>query len=245
MADEKEEIIDLTELIERGRPTPADAKPVEEHIQALNDQKTLKEAAELDAMLNSLDANKKKKKNDAEEMDLADMDKMLNELGLAPKEEERPPNTVDTLLGKAGLAMPEKTAQTAKDSGSPQASPAAKTAAQGQNHHEDLDLDALLNEALQTAEQLKGDTPATETAHGQADQDLDALLRSDPASAPETPTATSEDIDALLAQAAQPKPQPAQAPAPAPAEVDLDALLAQAAQPETQPAPEPAAQAAA
>nr|MCR5563871.1 hypothetical protein [Desulfovibrio sp.] len=197
MADENEEIIDLTELIERGTPEPEDAKPEEEHVQALNDQKTLKEAAELDAMLSNLDSNKKK--NASEDIDLMDMDKMLNELGLTPDGEKA--------TGSGAPLLP------AKDSGSPNGAKTADatngaemTPANDQNNRDELDLDALLNEALQTAEQLKGDTPPPELVQEQPDNDLDALLHGVPASAP---ASAEEDLDALLAQAVQPEEKPA------------------------------------
>ncbi|MBO4313256.1 MAG: hypothetical protein J5838_03085, partial [Desulfovibrio sp.] len=85
-------------------------------------------------------------------------------------------------------------------------------------------------------------------APASAEADLDALLaqaaqpEEKPAPATAAQPSLDADLDALLAQAAQPAAQPAPEPAPASAEVDLDALLAQAAQPEEKPAPATAAQ---
>lgn len=250
IAETDEEIIDLTELIEKGEAPAAVVPPAESvkedisvHMQSLNDGQARQGDAEIDALLAQMEAGDEQpvppppaaradapehKVDPHEELDMSGMvevDKLLDTLDIPPQPHERGPDAAQD-------ADPADLDNAVDDllnamSGSAPRKPAPASAQEPDVH------DLLAAASPQPEEPNFAD-------------DLDALLASAEAPAPqarENPDLTA-DLDSLLAgldaEQAQPATaesalgQPAASPAasePAPEkepdlEMDLDALLA-------------------
>ena len=246
IAETDEEIIDLTELIEKGEAPAAVVPPAESvkedisvHMQSLNDGQARQGDAEIDALLAQMEAGDEQpvppppaaraaapehKVDPHEELDMSGMvevDKLLDTLDIPPQPHERGPD-------------------------------AAQDADPG-------DLDNAVDDLLNAMSGSAPRKPASESAQEPDVHDL--LAAASPQ--PEEPN-FADDLDALLASAEAPAPAEASAPAPAEASApapqarenpdltaDLDSLLAgldaEQAQPATaesalgQPAASPAA----
>ena len=238
IAETDEEIIDLTELIEKGEAPAAVVPPAEGtkedisvHMQSLNDGQARQGDAEIDALLAQMEAGDEQpvppppaaraaapehKVDPHEELDMSGMvevDKLLDTLDIPPQPHERGPD-------------------------------AAQDADPG-------DLDNAVDDLLNAMSGSAPRKPASESAQEPDVHDL--LAAASPQ--PEEPN-FADDLDALLASAEAPAPAEASAPAPQAREnpdltADLDSLLAgldaEQAQPATaesalgQPAASPAA----
>lgn len=238
IAETDEEIIDLTELIEKGEAPAAVVPPAESvkedisvHMQSLNDGQARQGDAEIDALLAQMEAGDEQpvppppaaraaapehKVDPHEELDMSGMvevDKLLDTLDIPPQPHERGPD-------------------------------AAQDADPG-------DLDNAVDDLLNAMSGSAPRKPASESAQEPDVHDL--LAAASPQ--PEEPN-FADDLDALLASAEAPAPAEASAPAPQAREnpdltADLDSLLAgldaEQAQPATaesalgQPAASPAA----
>ena len=250
IAETDEEIIDLTELIEKGEAPAAVVPPAEGtkedisvHMQSLNDGQARQGDAEIDALLAQMEAGDEQpvppppaaraaapehKVDPHEELDMSGMvevDKLLDTLDIPPQPHERGPDAAqDADPGDLDNAVDDLLNAM---SGSAPRKPASESAQEPDVH------DLLAAASPQPEEPNFAD-------------DLDALLASAEAPAPqarENPDLTA-DLDSLLAgldaEQAQPATaesalgQPAASPAasePAPEkepdlEMDLDALLA-------------------
>lgn len=238
IAETDEEIIDLTELIEKGEAPAAVVPPAESvkedisvHMQSLNDGQARQGDAEIDALLAQMEAGDEQpvppppaaraaapehKVDPHEKLDMSGMvevDKLLDTLDIPPQPHERGPD-------------------------------AAQDADPG-------DLDNAVDDLLNAMSGSAPRKPASESAQEPDVHDL--LAAASPQ--PEEPN-FADDLDALLASAEAPAPAEASAPAPQAREnpdltADLDSLLAgldaEQAQPATaesalgQPAAAPAA----
>lgn len=238
IAETDEEIIDLTELIEKGEAPAAVVPPAESvkedisvHMQSLNDGQARQGDAEIDALLAQMEAGDEQpvppppaaradapehKVDPHEELDMSGMvevDKLLDTLDIPPQPHERGPDA-------------------AQD-----ADPA--------------DLDNAVDDLLNA---MSGSAPRKPAPASAQEPDVHDLLAA-ASPQPEEPN-FADDLDALLASAEAPAPAEASAPAPQAREnpdltADLDSLLAgldaEQAQPATaesalgQPAASPAA----
>lgn len=238
IAETDEEIIDLTELIEKGEAPAAVVPPAEGtkedisvHMQSLNDGQARQGDAEIDALLAQMEAGDEQpvppppaaraaapehKVDPHEELDMSGMvevDKLLDTLDIPPQPHERGPD-------------------------------AAQDADPG-------DLDNAVDDLLNA---MSGSAPRKPASESAQEPDVHDLLAA-ASSQPEEPN-FADDLDALLASAEAPAPAEASAPAPQAREnpdltADLDSLLAgldaEQAQPATaesalgQPAASPAA----
>ena len=238
IAETDEEIIDLTELIEKGEAPAAVVPPAESvkedisvHMQSLNDGQARQGDAEIDALLAQMEAGDEQpvppppaaraaapehKVDPHEELDMSGMvevDKLLDTLDIPPQPHERGPDA-------------------AQD-----ADPA--------------DLDNAVDDLLNA---MSGSAPRKPAPASAQEPDVHDLLAA-ASPQPEEPN-FADDLDALLASAEAPAPAEASAPAPQAQEnpdltADLDSLLAgldaEQAQPATaesalgQPAASPAA----
>ena len=238
IAETDEEIIDLTELIEKGEAPAAVVPPAESvkedisvHMQSLNDGQARQGDAEIDALLAQMEAGDEQpvppppaaradapehKVDPHEELDMSGMvevDKLLDTLDIPPQPHERGPDA-------------------AQD-----ADPA--------------DLDNAVDDLLNA---MSGSAPRKPASESAQEPDVHDLLA---AASPQSEEPNfADDLDALLASAEAPAPAEASAPAPQAREnpdltADLDSLLAgldaEQAQPATaesalgQPAASPAA----
>lgn len=238
IAETDEEIIDLTELIEKGEAPAAVVPPAEGtkedisvHMQSLNDGQARQGDAEIDALLAQMEAGDEQpvppppaaradapehKVDPHEELDMSGMvevDKLLDTLDIPPQPHERGPDA-------------------AQD-----ADPA--------------DLDNAVDDLLNA---MSGSAPRKPASESAQEPDVHDLLA---AASPQSEEPNfADDLDALLASAEAPAPAEASAPAPQAREnpdltADLDSLLAgldaEQAQPATaesalgQPAASPAA----
>lgn len=238
IAETDEEIIDLTELIEKGEAPAAVVPPAEGtkedisvHMQSLNDGQARQGDAEIDALLAQMEAGDEQpvppppaaraaapehKVDPHEELDMSGMvevDKLLDTLDIPPQPHERGPD-------------------------------AAQDADPG-------DLDNAVDDLLNA---MSGSAPRKPAPASAQEPDVHDLLAA-ASPQPEEPN-FADDLDALLASAEAPAPAEASAPAPQAREnpdltADLDSLLAgldaEQAQPATaesalgQPAASPAA----
>lgn len=238
IAETDEEIIDLTELIEKGEAPAAVVPPAESvkedisvHMQSLNDGQARQGDAEIDALLAQMEAGDEQpvppppaaraaapehKVDPHEELDMSGMvevDKLLDTLDIPPQPHERGPD-------------------------------AAQDADPG-------DLDNAVDDLLNA---MSGSAPRKPAPASAQEPDVHDLLAA-ASPQPEEPN-FADDLDALLASAEAPAPAEASAPAPQAREnpdltADLDSLLAgldaEQAQPATaesalgQPAASPAA----
>lgn len=238
IAETDEEIIDLTELIEKGEAPAAVVPPAESvkedisvHMQSLNDGQARQGDAEIDALLAQMEAGDEQpvppppaaradapehKVDPHEELDMSGMvevDKLLDTLDIPPQPHERGPDA-------------------AQD-----ADPA--------------DLDNAVDDLLNA---MSGSAPRKPASESAQEPDVHDLLA---AASPQSEEPNfADDLDALLTSAEAPAPAEASAPAPQAREnpdltADLDSLLAgldaEQAQPATaesalgQPAASPAA----
>ena len=223
IAETDEEIIDLTELIEKGEAPAAVVPPAESvkedisvHMQSLNDGQARQGDAEIDALLAQMEAGDEQpvhpppaaradapehKVDPHEELDMSGMvevDKLLDTLDIPPQPHERGPDA-------------------AQD-----ADPA--------------DLDNAVDDLLNAMSGSAPRKPASESAQEPDVHDL--LAAASPQ--PEEPN-FADDLDALLASAEAPAPAEASAPAPQAREnpdltADLDSLLAGLDAEQAQPA---------
>ena len=223
IAETDEEIIDLTELIEKGEAPAAAAPPAEStkedisvHMQSLNDGQAPQGDAEIDALLAQMEAGDDQpsppppaaqaaapqhKVDPHEELDMSGMgevDKLLDTLDIPPQPHER---------GQAA----------AQD-----ADPA--------------DLDNAVDDLLNA---MGGSAPRKSASASEQEPDVHDLLAA-ASPQPEEPN-FADDLDALLASAEAPAPAGASAPAPQVREnpdltADLDSLLAGLDAEQAQPA---------
>ena len=213
IAETDEEIIDLTELIEKGEAPAAVVPPAESvkedisvHMQSLNDGQARQGDAEIDALLAQMEAGDEQpvppppaaradapehKVDPHEELDMSGMvevDKLLDTLDIPPQPHERGPDA-------------------AQD-----ADPA--------------DLDNAVDDLLNA---MSGSAPRKPASESAQEPDVHDLLA---AASPQSEEPNfADDLDALLASAEAPAPAEASAPAPQAREnpdltADLDSLLA-------------------
>lgn len=223
IAETDEEIIDLTELIEKGEAPAAVVPPAESvkedisvHMQSLNDGQARQGDAEIDALLAQMEAGDEQpvppppaaradapehKVDPHEELDMSGMvevDKLLDTLDIPPQPHERGPDA-------------------AQD-----ADPA--------------DLDNAVDDLLNA---MSGSAPRKPASESAQEPDVHDLLA---AASPQSEEPNfADDLDALLASAEAPAPAEASAPAPQAREnpdltADLDSLLAGLDAEQAQPA---------
>ena len=223
IAETDEEIIDLTELIEKGEAPAAVVPPAESvkedisvHMQSLNDGQARQGDAEIDALLAQMEAGDEQpvppppaaraaapehKVDPHEELDMSGMvevDKLLDTLDIPPQPHERGPD-------------------------------AAQDADPG-------DLDNAVDDLLNA---MSGSAPQKPAPASAQEPDVHDLLAA-ASPQPEEPN-FADDLDALLASAEAPAPAEASAPAPQAREnpdlaADLDSLLAGLDAEQAQPA---------